>query len=530
LRRDLWWKIALVVAVVVIFTAAIIPTKNNPERIPLGLDLKGGTHLVMQVNTGDALAAEVDQGMETVKSQAQKASLPTPMVRRATLPNGQPDPSAFVLTSDGAVNMAQYERIVREWLPAFESTPSAQGLRVQLNAQQAAQIEDQTVLQAIETIRNRVDAFGVTEPIIARAGVAGKRIVIQLPGVDDPVRVKEIIRTTAQLQFRIVEGGTAPNPQSIQLPAGVSREDVDILAVSRTDEFGRRTGTEYQAVRKAVPVTGRDLKTARVQKGELGTPNIGFSLTPDGAKKFGALTGANVGRQLAIVLDDRIQSAPVIRSQIIDQGVIEGSFSPQEAADLALILRSGSLPASLTTMEERTVGPSLGLDSIRKGVTASIIGFVLMVIGVVLYYKGAGINAVVALLLNLIILLGMMAYFDATLTLPGIAGIILTLGMAIDSNVLVFERIREERRAGKSVRGAIDSGFSLAFGTVIDTHLTTMIAALFLFQFGTGPVKGFAVTLLIGLAASVFTAFFVSRIIFELVYNRTNRPVASISI
>jgi preprotein translocase subunit SecD len=220
----------------------------------------------------------------------------------------------------------------------------------------------------------------------------------------------------------------------------------------------------------------------------------------------------------------------VINSRIDGEGVIEGNFTPQEAADLALILRSGSLPASLTTLEERTVGPSLGMDSIRAGVTASLIGFMLMVVAVLLYYRGAGVNAIIALLLNLLILLGMMSYFGATLTLPGIAGIILTLGMAIDSNVLVFERIREELRAGKGVRASIEAGFSLALGTVIDTHLTTMIAALFLFQFGTGPVKGFAVTLLIGLAASLFTAFFVSRVIFELVYNRTNRPVAKMSI
>jgi preprotein translocase subunit SecD len=519
----LWWKIALILAVLVIFTAAIIPRKKDPERIPLGLDLKGGTHLVMQVNTVDAIRAEVDQAMEAVKAQAVKNSLPAPNVRRVS-------DSAFLLAPPSGLGVPEYEKLVRDWLPAFEPSRTPEGLSVQLNSQQAAQIEDQTVLQAIETIRNRVDAFGVTEPIIARGGVAGKRIVIQLPGVDDPVRVKEIIQTTAQLQFRLVEGGTAPDPKSMQLPTGVSPNDVDILPGNKEDEFGRTVGVEYYAIRKAVPVTGRDLKSARTQKGELGGSTIGFTLTPEGSKKFQTLTGANVGRQLAIVLDNKVQSAPVIKSEIAGEGVIEGNFSPQQAADLALILRSGSLPASLTTLEERTVGPSLGRDSIRAGVTASLIGFVLMVLAVVFYYRGAGINAIVALLLNLVILLGMMAYFGATLTLPGIAGVILTLGMAIDSNVLVFERIREELRNGKTVRGAIDSGFALAFGTVIDTHMTTIIAALFLFQFGTGPVKGFAVTLLIGLAASVFTAFFVSRVIFELVYNRTNRPVASMSI
>jgi preprotein translocase subunit SecD len=304
------------------------------------------------------------------------------------------------------------------------------------------------------------------------------------------------------------------------------KADVDVLPGTREDEYGRAAGTEYYAVRKIVPVTGTDLKTARVQKGRLGEPVIGFSMTPDGARKFGDLTGNNVGKQLAIVLDNKIESAPRINSRIDDQGVIEGRFTQQQASDLALILRSGSLPASLTTLEERTVGPSLGRDSIRQGVTASIIGFIALILAVVLYYRGAGINAVVALLLNLVILLGMMAYFKATLTLPGIAGIILTLGMAVDSNVLVFERIREELREGKTVRAAIEQGFARAFGTIIDTHMTTIISALFLFQFGTGPIKGFAVTLLIGLAASVFTAFFVSRVMFDIIYRPSDRPKA----
>jgi len=302
------------------------------------------------------------------------------------------------------------------------------------------------------------------------------------------------------------------------------KSEVDILPGTREDELGRPVGVEYYAIRKVVPVTGTDLKSARVQKGQLGQPNVGMSFTPDGARKFGALTGANVGRRLAIVLDNKVMSAPNIKSKIEDQGVIEGQFTQQQAADLALVLRSGSLPASLTTLEERTVGPSLGRDSIRQGVLASLIGFIALIAAVLLYYHGAGINAVLALLLNLIILLGMMAYFKATLTLPGIAGIILTLGMAVDSNVLVFERIREELRDGKTVRAAIEQGFSRAFGTIIDTHMTTIISALFLFQFGTGPIKGFAVTLLIGLFASVFTAFFVSRVIFDVVYKPEDRP------
>ena len=301
------------------------------------------------------------------------------------------------------------------------------------------------------------------------------------------------------------------------------KDEVDVLPGTREDELGRAAGVEFYAVRKTIPVTGTDLKNARVQKGQVGQPNVGFSLTPDGARKFADLTGANVNRRLAIVLDNKVVSAPNIKNRIEDQGVIEGNFTTQQAADLALVLRSGSLPASLTTMEERTVGPSLGRDSIRQGVLASLIGFIALIVGVLVYYKRAGVNAVLALLLNLVILLGMLAYFKATLTLPGIAGIILTLGMAIDSNVLVFERIREELREGKTVRAAIENGFSRAFGTIIDTHMTTIISALFLFQFGTGPIKGFAVTLLIGLFASVFTAFFVSRVIFDYWYKPQDR-------
>ena len=511
------WRILLIVAIVAIFTWAIIPTKANPEPIRRGLDLKGGTHLVMEVNTGEAVRAEVDQSIEALKAQVTKNALPQPLMKRTS-------DTTFTVTPPSGVSAAEYEKLGHDWLGSFNIAAADTGLTFTMKDNASAELRDQTVAHAIETIRNRIDALGVTEPIIAReGGLRGDRIVIQLPVVDDPARVKEIIKTTAQLQFRIVEG-SGVDPNNISLPAGVNKQDVDILQGVKTDEFGRASGVEYYAVRRSVPVTGQDLKSARVQKGNLGSPVIGFTMTPDGGRKFGALTASNIKRQLAIVLDNKVQSAPVINSQIEDSGVIEGSFTAQSAADLALILRSGSLPASLTTLEERTVGPSLGRDSIRQGMLASLIGFALVVLMMVGFYRGAGLNAILALMLNVLILLGMMSYFHATLTLPGIAGIVLTLGMAVDSNVLVFERIREELRDGKPVRGAIEAGFSRAFGTVVDTHMTTIIAALFLFQFGTGPVKGFAVTLLIGLAASLYTAFFVSRVIFDLVYKPTDRP------
>ncbi|HEX8255088.1 MAG TPA: protein translocase subunit SecD, partial [Thermoanaerobaculia bacterium] len=516
MNRNVLWKIVLILAVLVIFTAAIIPTKNNPQPIRRGLDLKGGIQLVMRVNVNEATRLEVDQAMNSLRAQAQSQNIPQPTTVR------QSD-TAFVATLPAGASSAAYERIAQDFLPSFTATPSGNTMRFVMKPQAVQTLASDTVDQAVEAIRRRVDALGVAEPIIVPEGE--DRISIQLPGVDDPARVKDIIKTTAQLQFRIVEGATAPTQQGVYdaLPPNM-RGEVDILAGNAEDQLGRVTGVEYYAVRKNVPVSGRDLKNARVQKGQMGEPVIGFSFTPEGAPKFSALTGANINRRLAIVLDNKVVSAPNIRSQIDGEGVIEGSFTQEQASDLALVLRSGALPASLTTLEERTVGPSLGRDSIRQGFLACAVGFALLVIAIIAYYKGAGVNAIIALLLNLVILLGMMAYFKANLTLPGIAGIILTLGMAVDSNVLVFERIREELREGKTVRASIDQGFARAFATIIDTHLTTIISALFLFQFGTGPIKGFAVTLLIGLGASVFTAFFVSRMIFDIVYKPTERP------
>jgi len=515
LNRNVIWKVALILAVLIVFTVAIVPTQSNPEPIKRGLDLKGGIHLKMKVNVNEATRLEVDQAMNSLRTQAVAQGVQPPTSRRLT-------DLSFATTPAAGASTADLERIGKEFLPAFEVTRTGNDLRFSMRQQAQKDLQRDTVTQAVEAIRRRVDALGVTEPIIVPEGE--DRIVIQLPGVDDPARVKDIIKTTAQLQFRIVEGTTGSSQQQVfdSLPANV-RSEVDILPGNETDDFGRAAGTVFYAVNKNVPVSGRDLKTARVQKGPVGESVISFTLTPEGAPKFQQLTGANVNRRLAIVLDNKVVSAPNIESEISDQGQIKGNFTQQTAADLALVLRSGALPASLTTLEERTVGPSLGRDSIRQGFMASAIGFVLLVAAIILYYKGAGVNAVLALLLNLIILLGMMAYFRATLTLPGIAGIILTLGMAVDSNVLVFERIREELREGKTVRASIDQGFARAFVTIIDTHLTTIISALFLFQFGTGPIKGFAVTLLIGLGASVFTAFFVSRMIFDIIYKPNER-------
>ncbi|HWW60829.1 MAG TPA: protein translocase subunit SecD, partial [Thermoanaerobaculia bacterium] len=456
MNKSLWWKLLLVLVVLVTFTVPIIPTSTRPEPIHYGLDLKGGTHLVMKVNIAEATKLEVDQAMDVLKTQAKKLNLPTPVVSGASA-------TAFTVTPPAGVPTGDYERIGKDFLGQFEVSRDAKtgALIFKMKPSAITELQRDTIAQAVETIDNRVNALGVTEPIIAPEG--NDRIVIQLPGVDDPARVKDIIKTTAQLQFRAVEGAPGPDEATVRasVPPNMQNE-VDVFPGNREDELGRVVGVEWYAVHKTVPVSGRDLKTARVQKGRVGEPVIGFSLTVDGAPKFQRLTAANINKRIAIVLDKRVVSAPVVHSEISDSGVIEGSFTQQQAADLSLILRSGSLPASLETLEERTVGPSLGRDSIRKGVFASLIGFVLLIGAVLVYYKGAGVNAVLALLLNLIILLGMMAYFGATLTLPGIAGIILTLGMAVDSNVLVFERIREELREGKNVTASIDQGFSRA--------------------------------------------------------------------
>jgi preprotein translocase subunit SecD len=299
-----------------------------------------------------------------------------------------------------------------------------------------------------------------------------------------------------------------------------------MAAGDREDIDGQVIGTEYYLLKRAAVVSGTDLRNARRSQGQFGEPVVNFYLVPSAGNKFADFTAANIGKQAAIVLDGKVISAPVIRSRIRDEGYIEGNFTLESADDLALKLRAGALPASMKYLEERTVGPSLGRDSVNRGVRAAVSGMLIVMIFMLVYYRLSGLNANVALILNLVILLGAMAYFGATLTLPGIAGVILTIGMAVDANVLIFERIREELRVGKTPRSAVDTGFSRAFGTILDANLTTLIAALFLFQFGTGPIKGFAVTLSIGILASVFTAVFVSRTMYMLVLGSGERVEA----
>ncbi len=510
MKGKLTWRWVLIGAVTVFAVYFMVPPD---KRIHLGLDLKGGIHLVLQVNTQDAVRAEVDDAMERVRVDlTEKGAAPTSIQRL-------PDGGGFSLRPAPNTPPKTLDKVIDDRLAEFKVNRGPE-ITATLKPEVARAIKDIAVRQGLETIRNRVDQFGVSEPVIQRQGLEGDRIVVQLPGVDDPARVKEIIHSTAFLEIKPVVR-TAPTEESLlatsnnQLP-----EDSEVVSGDIEDIEGRVTGKEYYLLKKASVITGRDLRNARRSQDQYGQPAVSFTLNPDGAKKFGGWTSAHIGDRMAIVLDNKVRSAPVIRGHITDSGIIEGNFSVQGAEDLALVLRAGALPASITYLEERTVGPSLGRDSVNRGLRAGLVGLILVAVFMLVYYKGAGINANVALILNAILLLGAIGALKATLTLPGIAGVILTIGMAVDSNVLVFERIREELELGKTVRNGVALGFQRAFGTIIDTHVTTIVSALFLFQFGTGPIKGFAVTLTVGLAISMFTAVFVSRTIFETLLSR----------
>ncbi len=543
MKRPTGWRLAVTLVVLIGSAAAYVyrgreALKKNPTAPPnpaigdvlknglkLGLDLRGGIHLVMQVKAEDALRAEASDAAEHLKTEAGKRGVALGTVNPAT---GQ----GFTITMGEAVSPAAVSDLVKSALSPTDWTSDQSGreMRVTFRDPARIEIEAQTLRQAVETIRNRVDALGVAEPSIQPQG--NDRIVIQLPGVDDPARVKDIIGTTGLLELKLVDskGGPYSSPAAAAAAhGGAIPANLELVEGNSEDTEARTRTTVYYVLERAASVTGRDLKNARVGQDKFNQPAVEFFLNAQGAEKFGRVTGDNIGRQLAIVLDKRVQSAPNIKGQITDNGIIEGNFTAERADALSLVLRSGALPAQLVTLEERTVGPSLGLDSIKQGVLASIVGMLLVFAAVALYYRLAGVNAILALVLNAIILLGAMAWINATLTLPGIAGFILTIGMAVDANVLIFERVREEMDGGKAPKTAIDVGFKKAFATIIDTNATTIAAAAFLFQFGTGPVKGFAVTLVIGLVASIFTAVFVSRLLFDLVYG-SKEKVETLSI
>jgi preprotein translocase subunit SecD len=403
----------------------------------------------------------------------------------------------------------------------ISSTQDGYTLTLKPAEQQA--LEKKAMQNSIETITTRINSLGVTEPTVQEYGLGKNQILVELPGVDDPGRVRDIIQSTARLEIHAVAGGPfATQDAAKQSTGGNIPPDQELMQYGGTNEAEQG---QYYLLQRIAVVSGSDFRDAQPGRDENGRPDATFILTRAAGDRFYDFTSKNVNKPMAVVLDNRVQEVANIQEAIRDQGRISG-LGEQKAKDLSLMLRTGALPASIHYLEERTVGPSLGADSIRKGVTASIVGMLAVMIFMLVYYKGAGINADLALFLNLVILLGFMGFTSATLTLPGIAGVILTVGMGVDSNVLIFERIREELRAGKSPAAAVDQGFAHAWTTILDTHVTTMVSAAILFLFGTGPVKGFAVTLVFGLGANLFTAVFVSRTIFDAILNRKQRGEA----
>lgn len=516
MNKNLRWRVLAIIAVVAIGVWTVYPPS---EKVRLGLDLKGGVHLVLRVQTDDALRLETETAMSRLREALVEAGASGVTARPLS-------PTAFEVSGVPGDRDPVLRQAATEIATLYNRESGAGGTYTfRMRPNMVNQLRQDTVEQAIRTIERRVNELGVAEPIVARHG-GEDQILVQLPGVSDVARAKEIIRSTSLLELKLVQQGPySTREQLLEAVGGTVPADAEILP-GMPDAVGG--GVAYYLVRKTPIVTGRDLRNARPALDENNQPAVSFSLKQDAADTFGAFTGSNIGRHLAIVLDHRIYSAPVIEGRIRDEGRISGSFTQQEANDLSLTLRSGALPASLTYLEERTVGPSLGADSIRAGVIASVVGLSMVVVFMLGYYRTAGINAIVAMAINLLVLLALMVYFQATMTLPGIAGFILTIGMGVDSNVLIFERIKEEMAGAKGMRAAVGAGFDRVFLTILDTHVASLIAAAFLFQFGTGPIRGFATTLSIGLLTNVFTSVFVSRTLFELLLTR--RQAARISI
>jgi preprotein translocase subunit SecD len=536
MNKNLGWKLALIIGTLLFFLFGIVGIPSNwsghgllaaiQQRIHLGLDLKGGTHLILQVQVNDAVKVDSDNAIERLKQDLRTHKI---NYTEITQPDPANNPDKIVLKGVPPESSSDLRSIVSERLPEYNLASGAENSwTISMKPQALAELKNRAVTQAIETIRNRIDQLGVTEPVIQEHGLGQYQILVQLPGVDDPARVKEIMQSTAMLEIRQALGGPySSEQQALQEHNGVLPSDAVLMKGKSIGEHDAETGGEtWYLISRSSAVTGRDLRTAEAGRDENGQPDVRFTLTGEGGRRFYAFTSAHVGEDLAVVLDNKVQEKAVIKEPIRDTGVINGRFTEQQAKDLAMILRSGALPAGIKYLEERTVGPSLGTDSIRAGVRAAVVGMLAVLIFMLVYYRGAGINADVALILNLIILLGFLGFSGATLTLPGIAGVILTVGMGVDSNVLIFERIREELRNGKTPPSAVDQGFSHAWITIVDTHVTTIISAFILFIFGTGPVRGFAVTLTFGLLANLFTAVFVSRVIFDYVLSRKQRGEA----
>ncbi len=539
MKKNVFWRILFIGFTVLIAVVFFLPNtplfKSMPEwwqktmpgkGIILGLDLQGGLHLVFEVEGDKAVETSTDRYASLIKDVLAKKSMQADIRR-----NG--------LNIEITPYSQSISDLIKTNYPALDTTTSGQALVARISDKEAARIKDNAVDQALETIRNRIDQFGVAEPTIIRQGE--NEIVVQLPGVKDPKRAIELVGKTAQLEFKIVDDEA---PIAAQIPSSIQPGDEDSLLrqfqdkVPPDDEilFERRVNRETGVVakipflvKKQAALTGNLLSEAKVALDNQGQPYISISFNADGAKLFEEVTGANVKKRLAIILDNNLYSAPVIQEKIAGGNAqISGSFSMDEAKDLSIVLKAGALPAPLKMLQNVTVGPSLGSDSIRAGTLAGLIGTLAVIVFMIVYYKLSGVIADFALILNIVLLFGAMASLNATLSLPGIAGIILAIGMAVDSNVLMFERIRDEVRTGKTPRAAVDSGYHKAFWTIFDSHVTTLITAAVLFQFGTGPIKGFAVTLSLGVIINLYTALIGTKTVFDIINSR--RDVKKLSI
>jgi preprotein translocase subunit SecD len=550
MKKNLRNKIVLIIAVLLLCLYGIfgIPSGVSGHallsamgnQIHLGLDLRGGAHLILQVQVADAVNAETDNSVQTIEADLKKANLTYSQVYK-------PDPAkpdmiridgTSPTQSDAVSSLLEGSKYANEY---DVSGGSENAWTLKMKPTFESDLDSRTDEQAIETIRDRVDSLGVSEPLIEEYSLGANQILVELPGVSDLDQVKSIIKATARLEIHPVEGGPFPDEQTAMSSVnGALPPDQEILASS--GDLAGASGTSYYILGRAAIVAGSDFRSANPSvNSNTGQQIVQFTLTDEAGDKFWDYTSANVGKSMAVVMGGSVRSVAVIKGAIRDSGEIEGSFTQREVMELSKLLSSGALPASLNYIEASTVGATLGADSIKEGVTAAVVGFVLVMIFMLVYYKGSGINADLALLLNLIILLGIMGLstimarssggggLTLTLTLPGIAGVILTIGMGVDSNVLIFERIREEIRAGKAASAAVDQGFARAWVTIVDTHVTTIVSAAILFMFGTGPVKGFATTLTVGLLANLFTAVFVSRVIFDAHLNRL-KPGEMVSI
>jgi preprotein translocase subunit SecD len=535
MNKNLMWRLGLVVVILLVFLFGIFGVPQSfsgqglldamTKRINLGLDLKGGTHLILQVQVNDAVNADSDNAVEVLKEQLNKRKVAFTDISKPD-PQGSPDKIVLKgISSDGRKELSD---TVSERLAEYNLSSGAESTNIlTMKPQMLNDLKNRAVTQAIETIRNRIDSLGVSEPTIQEHGLGQYQILVQLPGLDDPERVKGLIQSTAVLEIRqVLDGPYASADAAMQAKGGVMPPDAILMAGHATPGTPRDEQAWY-FVSRVPAVRGKDLRDAQASTDQNGQPSVTFNLTGEGGQRFFNFTSAHVGERLGVVLENKVEEVANIKEPIRDTGSISGgSMTSQQAKDLSMILRSGALPAGIKYLEERTVGPSLGSDSIRAGVRAAVIGMLVVLIFMLVYYRAAGINADIALILNLIILLGFMGYVGAVLTLPGIAGVILTVGMGVDSNVLIFERIREELRNGKTPPSAVDQGFGHAWITIVDTHVTTIVSAAILFLFGTGPVQGFAVTLTFGLLANLFTAVFVSRMIFDWVLSRKQRGEA----